>query len=161
MKAFLIFRPLMIFGLGLCMQAAALAQEHGTREEARQMVDAAVAYVKKVGPDQAFKDFSDKANTAWQKKDLYIFAYSMEGVSLAHGANEKLIGKKLIDIKDPNGKPIIQEIIKALQSEPGAKDGAWVDYEWAHPQSKKVESKTSFVRRLANVDGFVGVGVYR
>lgn len=147
--------------LGLCLHAAAVAQEHGTRADARQMVDAAVAHATKVGPDQAFKDFTDRANTTWQKKDLYIFAYSMEGVSLAHGANEKLIGKKLIDIKDPKGKPLIQEMIKALQSEPGAKDGAWVDYEWAHPQSKKVESKTSFVRRLANFDGFVGVGAYR
>jgi signal transduction histidine kinase len=147
--------------LGLCLHAGAMAQEHGTRDEARQMVDAAVAHAKKVGPDQAFKDFADKSNTAWQKKDLYIFAYSMDGVSLAHGANEKLIGKKLIDIKDPNGKPLIQEMIKALQTDSGSKDGAWVDYEWPHPQSKKVESKASYVRRFANFDGFVGVGVYR
>lgn len=125
------------------------------------MVDAAVAHAKKVGPDQAFKDFSDKGNTTWQKKDLYIFAYTLDGVNVAHGANEKLIGKKLIDIKDPNGKLLIQEMIKALQTESGAKDGAWVDYEWPHPQSKKIESKTSYVRRFANFDGFVGVGVYR
>lgn len=161
MKTPFSFTSLITLCLGLCLHAAVVAQEHGTREEARQMVDAAVAHAKKVGPEQAFKDFTDKANTAWQKKDLYIFAYSMEGVNLAHGANEKLIGKKLIDIKDPNGKPLIQEMIKALQTDSGAKDGAWVDYEWPHPQSKKVESKTSYVRRFANFDGFVGVGVYR
>ena len=125
------------------------------------MVDAAVAHAKKVGADQAFKEFSDKANPAWQKKDLYIFAYSMEGVNLAHGANEKLIGKRLIDIKDPNGKPLIHEMIKALQTDAGSRDGAWIDYDWPHPQTKKIESKASYVRRFTNFDGFVGVGVYR
>ena len=154
-------QALLITALGLCMHGVVSAQEHGTREEAVQMVNAAVAHVRKVGADQALKDFSDKANVAWQKKDLYIFAYSMDGVNLAHGANDKLIGKKLIDIKDPNGKPIIQEMIKALQTDAGTKDGAWVEYDWPHPQTKKVESKVSYVRRFANIDGFVGVGVYR
>lgn len=154
-------RALMAAGVGLCLHAVVSAQEHGSRDEAVQMVNAAVAHAKKVGVDQALKDFSDKSNTAWQKKDLYIFAYSMDGVNLAHGANEKLIGKKLIDIKDPNGKPLIQEMIKALQADSGGREGAWVEYDWPHPQTRKIESKVSYVRRFANLDGFVGVGVYR
>lgn len=136
--------------------ATAGAQEFGTREEAKAMVDAAVEHVKKVGPDAAFKDFSDKSNKAWQKKDLYVFAYTMEGVNVGHGANDKLIGKNLIELKDPNGKALIKEL-----RDTAAKGGGWVDYEWPHPQTKKVESKTSYVRKLLNFDGFVGVGVYR
>ena len=92
----------------LTFTGVTLAQERGTREEAKAMVDAGIEHVKKVGPDQAFKDFSDKSNKDWQKKDLYIFAYTMEGVNVAHGANAKLIGKNLIELKDPNGKPLIQ-----------------------------------------------------
>lgn len=126
------------------------AQEAATRDEAKVMVDAAVEHVKKVGPDQAFKDFSDKSNKNWQKKDLYVFAYSMEG------ANEKLIGKNLIEVKDPNGKPLIQELRATAQ-----KGGGWVEYDWPHPQTKKVESKVSFVRKMGNYEGFVGAGVYR
>ncbi len=136
--------------------ATASAQDNGTREEAKAMVDAAVEHVKKVGPDAAFKDFSDKSNKTWQKKDLYVFAYNMEGVNVGHGANDKLIGKNLIELKDPNGKPLIKEL-----RDTAAKGGGWVDYEWPHPQTKKIESKTSYVRKLANYDGFVGVGVYR
>ena len=136
--------------------AAASAQDNGTREEAKAMVDAAVEHVKKVGPDVAFKDFSDKSNKAWQKKDLYVFAYNMDGVNVGHGANDKLIGKNLIELKDPNGKALIKEL-----RDTAAKGGGWVDYEWPHPQSKKIESKTSYVRKLVNFDGFVGVGVYR
>jgi signal transduction histidine kinase len=138
------------------MSVNAWAQDNGTRDEAKAMVDAAVEHVKKVGPDQAFKDFTNKENKAWQKKDLYVFAYNAEGVNMAHGANDKLVGKNLIDLKDPNGKPLIRELRDTAQ-----KGGGWVEYDWPHPQSKKIESKISYTRKLTNFDGFVGVGVYR
>ncbi|HEU4623093.1 MAG TPA: cache domain-containing protein [Burkholderiaceae bacterium] len=140
----------------LGFQTIALAEEHGSRDEAKAMVDAAVEHVKKVGPDQAFKDFSDKSNKTWQKKDLYVFAYNMDGVNMAHGANEGLVGKNLVDLKDSNGKPLVREL-----RETAAKGSGWVEYDWPHPQSKKVESKASYVRKLDNYNGFVGVGVYR
>jgi cytochrome c len=120
------------------------------------MVDAAVEHVKKVGPDQAFKDFSDKEKKTWHQKDLYVFAYNLEGVNVAHGANEKPIGKNLIELKDPDGKLLIKELRDAA-----VKGGGWVEYEWPHPQTKKIESKISYSRKLVNFDGFVGVGVYR
>lgn len=142
----------MVFGL----QAQALAQEFGTRDEAKTMVEAAVAHVKKVGPEKAFADFTDKGNKDWQKKDLYVFAYDMKGANVAHGANDKLIGKNLIELKDPNGKLLIQELRTTAQ-----KGSGWVEYDWPHPQTKKIESKVSFVRKTDGFDGFVGVGVYR
>jgi signal transduction histidine kinase len=127
----------------------------GTREEAKAMTEAAVAHVKKVGPEQAFKDFTtDKAN--WNKKDLYVMAYDNTGKCVGHGANEKLIGKVLIELKDPNGKPLIQELMKAAKN-----GGGWVDYDWAHPQTKKLEGKSTYALKLSNFDGWVGVGVYR
>ena len=148
----------LLLALALAFMSAAVRadEEKGTREEAKAMVDAAVEHVKKVGPEQAFKDFTDKSNKAWQKKDLYVFAYNMEGVNVGHGANDKLVGKNLIELKDPNGKPLIQELRDVAR-----KGGGWVEYDWPHPQTKKIESKASYVRKLLNYDGFVGVGVYR
>ena len=145
-----------IFMLSMGIFSVAYAQEKGTREEAKVMVEAAIEHAKKVGPEQAFKDFSDKSNANWQKKDLYIFAYTMDGVNVAHGANEKLIGKNLLEMKDPNGKFLVKELRDASN-----KNGDWVDYNWPHPETKKVESKTSYSKKLANYDGFVGVGVYK
>ncbi|MFN9726995.1 cache domain-containing protein [Acidovorax sp.] len=142
-----------MFGL---LSVNASAQEFGTRDEAKTMVDAAVEHVKKVGPDQAFKDFTNKENKAWQKKDLYVFAYTSAGVNVAHGANDKLVGKNLIELKDPNGKLLIQELRDTAK-----KGGGWVEYDWPHPQTKKIESKISYTRMMTNFDGFVGVGVYR
>lgn len=144
-----------LFALGFAV-GSVHAQDNGTRDEAKAMVDAAVEHVKKAGPEQAFKDFTDKENKTWHKKDLYVFAYNSQGVNVAHGANDKLIGKELIELKDPNGKPLIKEL-----RDTAAKGGGWVEYDWPHPQTKKIESKISYTKKLANFDGFVGVGVYR
>lgn len=152
-----VFRMILAAALSVGFwSGAAQAQENGTRDEAKAMVEAAIEHVKKVGPEQAFKDFTDKNNATWHKKDLYVFAYNMEGVNLAHGANDKLVGKNLIELKDPEGKLLIKEL-----RDTAAKGGGWVEYEWPHPQTKKIESKVSYAKKLANYEGFVGVGVYR
>ena len=149
-------RALAVTALTLGFAAAAGAQEHATKDEAKVMADAAAEHVKKVGPEKAFKDFTtDKA--AWTKKDLYVMAYDSKGTVMGHGANEKLIGKNLIDLKDPNGKPLIKELTDTAMN----KGSGWVDYDWPHPQTKKIESKSTYVRKLSNFDGWVGVGVYR
>ena len=140
--------------LGLAVMAS--ADEKGTKDEAKAMTDAAVEHVKKVGAEQAFKDFTtDKAH--WTKKDLYVMAYDMKGTCVGHGANEKLIGRNLIEMKDPNGVMVVAELVKVAQS----KGQGWVDYVWPHPQTKKLEDKSTYVKKLANYDGWVGVGIYR
>lgn len=120
------------------------------------MAKAAVAHAAKHGKDKAMADFNDPASAEWRKKDLYVFAVTMSGDVLAHGINAKLIGKNVLDLKDPSGKLMIQEF-----RDIATKGGGWVDYEWPHPQTKKVEAKTSYVIRFSNLDAFVGVGVYR
>jgi cytochrome c len=136
--------------------AGAAAQERGTRDEAKAMVEAAVAHVKKVGHEKAFEDFTkDKAN--WAKKDLYVFAFDLEANWTAHGANEKLIGKNLMNLKDQNGKEFIKEFIQVVST----KGEGWVDYDWVSPATKKVEDKTTLVKRVAGTNYAVAVGIYR
>ncbi len=151
-----LFRSLLTLVLAGFVSISVSAQEHGTKDEAKAMVGTALAHVKKVGNDQAFKDFtSDKAN--WTKKDLYVFVMDTKGVVLAHGANEKLVGKNLIELKDQNGKLFAREFVEVGTT----KGEGWVDYDWAHPLTKKVEGKTTLVKRIPGFDGFVAVGAYR
>jgi len=139
-----------------CSALPAIAQERGTREEAKVLVDAAWAHVKKVGPDQAHKDFTnDKAS--WTKKDLYVFVMDAKGVFTAHGANEKLVGRDMSAIKDPNGKAIFPAMLEIASKD----STGWVDYDWANPQTKKIEGKSSYIRRSPVGDSLIGVGVYR
>jgi cytochrome c len=133
---------------------AALAQERGTKDEAKALNDAAVTHIKKVGVDQAAKDFADKSR--WMVKDLYPFVMDFGGVMRYH-LNDKMIGKVMLDVKDASGKEFGKEMLSIAK----AKGNGWVDYEWSHPVSKKIEDKTAFIQRVPGADLFVGVGIYR
>jgi cytochrome c len=134
----------------------AQAQDKGTKDEAKAFAEMAVAHAKAVGPEKAFQDFTtDKAK--WNKKDLYVFAMDMKGLTMAHGANEKLVGKNMMELKDQNGKLFVKEMTEVAKN----KGSGWVEYDWAHPQTKKVEGKVTYALKLPNYDGLVAVGVYR
>ena len=151
-----LFRPLITLLLAGVVSISAMAQDHGTKDEAKGLANAALVHIKKVGNEQAFKDFTtDKAN--WTKKDLYVFVVDGKGSMLAHGANDKLVGKNLLELKDQNGKSFMRELTELAAT----KGEGWVDYDWAHPVTKKVEGKSTFIKRIPGFDGDVGVGIYR
>lgn len=133
----------------------AWSSDRGSKEEARALSDAATAHIKKVGIEQAAKDFAtDRAR--WMPKDLFPFVQEMSGVMRFH-INDKLIGKNLLEVRDASGKEFAKEMVNVARS---GKAG-WVDYEWAHPVTKKVEDKSAYIQRVAGADMLVGVGVYR
>lgn len=140
-------------GLALLVASSAFADERGTKEEALAMVDRAAAHFAAVGPQKAFADFSTKG-TEWQDRDLYLFCFDKDGMTKAHGANEKLIDKNLTELKDADGNLFISALVKA-----GYAGGGWVDYRWANPMSKKIEAKSSFAKPFG--DYVCGVGIYK
>jgi cytochrome c len=146
---------LVLASLCLAGTAAFAVEERGTKDEAKAMVDAAVDHIKKVGPEKAYKDFTtDKAT--WTKKDLYVVVIDTKNITLAHGSNEKLVGKDLSAVKDAGGKSVTAAL-NAL----AAKGGGWFDYDWPDPVTKKLMAKSTYARELPSNDGFVGVGIYR
>lgn len=145
-----------LLALSAAFTLPALAQERGTKEEATALVKAGVEHIKKVGAAQAYKDFTeDKAN--WTKKDLYVMVYDAKNVGLAHGANKAIVGRDMGAVKDANGVAIVVDMNKIAAS----KGKGWLDYDWPHPQTKKIEPKSTYVEKLPSGEGFIGVGVYR
>ncbi|GAB4534948.1 MAG: cache domain-containing protein [Roseibium sp.] len=133
--------------------ASAWADDRGSADEASAMLAKAVAHFESVGADQAMKDFTSTGN-GWQDRDLYVFCFDGSGTTVAHGANEKLIGKNLSDLKDADGKKFVGELIST-----GKAGGGWVDYRWPNPVSKKIEQKSSVVQAAG--DFVCGVGIYK
>ena len=154
MKPIRLFRATALFLLGLA--STAFAQERGSSAEANMMLEQAVAQVAAAGLGQAAVDFSAPGGK-WHQKDLYVFAVKFDGTTLAHGGNKGLVGKNLIEVKDPDGKFFIKEMIEMVK----AKGSGSVDYTFTDPKTKRMGQKTSYVVRIPNYDGLLGVGVYK
>lgn len=135
---------------------AAHAEERGTRAEAMAMVDAGLVLIKSAGPDKAARDFMSEPR--WKQKDLYISMYQIRDsrvTVVAHGMNDKLVGKDITELKDADGKAFIREAATI------AAKGGWVDYKWPDPATRKVNEKTSYIRSLPGSEYAILVGVYK
>ena len=124
--------------------APLLAADLATRDEAKAMVKKAVAHVKAQGADKAYADFNNKKG-AFSDRDLYIVVYGLDGKCLAHGANEKQIGRDLIDLTDIDGKYFVKERVALAKSKPA---GFWQEYKFTNPVSKKIEPKVMYCEKV-------------
>lgn len=138
----------------LTLQGQALAADKGTAPEAVALVQKAGAYLKANGKDKAYAEFNNP-NGAFKDRDLYIMVYDLKGVNVAHGANPKMIGKDLADLKDAEGTPIVRRFIDVANT----KGKGWVDYKWPNPVSKAIESKSTYVEKHGDV--LIGAGIYK
>lgn len=123
-----------------------------TRDEAKAQVNAAVAYAKKVGIDQATKDFNTAAD--WKVKSMNVVLNDMKGVVLASSLNDKLVGRNTWEIKDPSGKEFVKEFAATAQKGEG-----WVDYQFINPETKKLEERSMFIKRVPGFEGYIGVAI--
>ncbi len=142
-----------------CLVAAtfsvgANAQTKATAAEATAMVKKGVAFVKSSGKDKAYAEISNKAGQ-FNDRDLYLVVYGLDGTVRAHGANEKMIGKNLIDLKDIDGKPYVQERVDLAKT----KGTFWQDYKFTNPTTKKIEPKSMYCEKLD--DSVVCGGIYK
>lgn len=141
--------------LGLMMFAGhASAAEHGSASEAEAMVKKAIAYIKANGPEKAYDEFTN--GKSFKDRDLYIIVYDLNGKNLAQGANPKLVGKDLIGLKDPDGKPLIKMFVDLAKD----KGKGWVEgYKFMNPVTQKMEEKSMYLERHG--DTLVGCGIYK
>jgi cytochrome c len=135
--------------------APALAKEgNATKEDATAMVKKGVSFIKAHGKEKGHTEISNKAG-AFNDRDLYLVVYGLDGTVRAHGANEKMIGKNLIEMKDIDGKPFVKERVELAQ----AKGTFWQDYKFTNPVTRKIEPKSMYCERLE--DAVVCGGIYK
>lgn len=153
----LFFIPIftILIGLAFAPRVVLAAGDHGTADEAKAMVEKAVAYLKQVGPEKAFAAFGDKSNKDFHDRDLYVFVRGMDGNTVAHGVNPGMIGHTSLESKDADGKLYNKEIIDVATG----KGTGWVDYRWPDPVTHKIEQKSSFVEKAG--DYIVCAGFYK
>lgn len=130
--------------VAVTLSGGAVAAEGGaTAKEAEAMVKKGVAYIKANGNDKGYAGISTKGGQ-FSDRDLYLVVYGLDGKVLAHGANQKMVGKDLIGLKDVDGKEFVRERVEMAK----AKNTFWQDYKFTNPESKKVEPKSMYCERL-------------
>jgi signal transduction histidine kinase len=139
------------------LSSAFAQEEHGTKDEAVALVKKAIDYYKKNGADKTYAAINNQ-DPNFKIKDLYLFAAPLKPTSplLAHGANVKMVGKDLSQLKDADGNYIARMISEVAQSKDGK---GWIDYKWPNPISKQIEQKTTYIERVDDI--YFACGVYK
>lgn len=136
------------------MAAVAMPSTPGTKDDAKALAELAAAHVKKVGFEQAVKDFTaDQAAWGLASRDrlVYVYVYDYKGTALAHAVNGAVVGKDLLQIKDPDGKtPIADSVAKAKAG------GGYVEFKWSSPATKKIARGAAFIIPVPGKDAYIG-----
>lgn len=133
--------------------AFAVAQQFGTADEAKAMLNRAVAELK-AGEAAALAKFNDKDNKQFRDRDLYVFCFNIaDGKFTAH-PNATLMGSDVRALKvkdDPLGQRIYDQV----------KEGTVVTiaYNFPKPGTTEPVPKESFVTRVGGQG--CGVGYYK
>ena len=137
------------------LASVAFAADSGANKaEATAMVKKGVAFIKTNGKDKGYTEISNKSGQ-FKDRDLYLVVYGLDGTVHAHGANQKMVGKNLIDLKDIDGKEFVKERVELAKS----KGTFWQDYKFTNPVSKKIEQKEAYCEKLD--DTVVCGGIYK
>jgi signal transduction histidine kinase len=130
--------------------------ERGSDPEAQDMVKKAVALVKSAGPERAYKAFTEHPDGVFKDRDLYVFVYNFAGECLAQGANPKMVGKNLIEMRDVDGNAFIKGMVDMVKT---SGKGWYGPYKFSNPNSQGYELKKSYCERGAG-ESMVCVGTY-
>ena len=133
----------------------ATGESPASAKEAEAMVKKGVAFIKANGKDKGYAAITDRDNKEFHDRDLYLAVHRLDGTAVAHGTNEKMVGKNFIEMKDIDGKEYIKERVDFGM----AKASFYTDYKFNNPVSKKIEAKTAYCERLE--DFVVCGGVYK
>jgi len=128
-----------------------MAAQYGTVEEAKAMLERAIAAVKE--DKTKALDMFNKGEGGFKDRDLYVYcANASDGIFTAHPT---LKGKQLREIKGKHGAPLGETIME------NATEGTIKEttYWWSRPGSDEPLEKTTFYTKAG--DQICAVGYYK
>ena len=123
----------------LSLAPAALAEDYASPKDAELLVRRAAAFLKKEGRAKALTAFNDRKGP-FAYRDLYVFAYSLDGTCLAHPTQPQRVGKNNLGDKDPDGRLFVKERIEMAKRH----GSGWQEYKFNNPATGKVEKKVAY-----------------
>ncbi|MED5618889.1 cache domain-containing protein [Ideonella sp. BN130291] len=129
------------------------------RAELRHYVELAVSTVRplyEAGADEPTRaQAMARLSSLDYGSDGYFFVYDLHGTVLMHSRQPELVGRNLWDLRDPKGRPTIQQLIAQARN-----GGGYVDYLWRKPSTGQLAPKLGYVVALPKWNWMVGTGLY-
>lgn len=113
-----------------------------------------IAAIKTDGREKTLAEINSLKGR-FRDRDLYVTINDMSGKNLAHGANTKMQGKNLMDLKDADGKLFMRERLELAKS----KGKGWQDYKFVNPVSKQIEQKSMYFEKYEDI--VINCGIYK
>lgn len=151
----LIVPALLVFGT---------ASAEDNKEQCVAMVKKAGEYLKANGKEKVLAEINNPKG-AFASGEIYLFASDYipnwdsgkdRTITLAHGANPKLVGKDMTDLKDADGNYFVKKMAEIAASKSGE---GWTEYKWPNPVTKQIEPKITFTKRYEPL--VFSCGVYK
>jgi signal transduction histidine kinase len=134
---------------------SALTAQAAPVDDAKAMVDQAVALVASKGAEAAAKEFN--AGGQWHQSGRYVVAVQYDGTMIAHSAVPQIVGKNMMNAKDAAGKEFVKETIAAVK----AKGDNQMELRWANPDTKKIQDAVFVTRAVPGANIYVGSLVFK
>ena len=100
------------------------------------------------------QEAEDYINSIRFGKDGYIHAFRYDGLYLCH-IDKDIVGANKIDVTDPNGVKIVQELLRLAKS-----GGGYLRYYWKKPSIGKDVEKLAYARAFEPWQWVISTGVY-
>lgn len=125
-----------------------------SKQQAQGLLQRAAEAIEQ-DPDGSF-DAINSLSASFREDDLYVFVIDLRNQRyVAHGYNKRLLGMDFATIRDPDGQPVGEPILKLMQNAKTAE----FDYRWKNPVTSKVENKHALLRKVGH--HLVAVGYYQ
>lgn len=142
---------LIAFAVAIPATCTYAADNFATAKEAEEMVGRAVKAIS-ANSAATLKEITAK-DKKWVDRDLYAVVYDLNGKCLAHGQNEKQVGKDLLELVDADGKEFVKERVSLAK----AKGKFWQDYKFTDPVTKKVLPKSAYCEKVGEMIACAGI----
>lgn len=150
-------RGIMALVLGALLAGAlpAGAVEKPTGDQVKELTLEAAKLLQTRDLDQARRTFH--ADGPFRFGEIYVNVIDGNGTWLVYPPNPKHEGKSVLNVRDADGKLLVQDIIRTARDT----GEGWVEYRWLNPVSNRIEPKLTYVKQVLGKDMIVYVGMYR
>ena len=147
-------RTQMLIAVAIAFLAGTAVASAATKDDAVAMVKKAVATIKADGPEKAYAEIS-APGSKFVNGEVYAYVAGLDGITLAHPTNPKLIGKNMQEVQDVDGKFFAKDMNELAKKQASF----WYEYKFANPVTKKIQVKDNYCEAVGQTR--VCAGVYQ